>query len=103
MGALGSAIIALEGTMTSPILRWFSYDHLPPRLREVSAQFTNLARWIDESLVQGPEKSTSLRRLLEAKDAAVRQAILDGEQTLQSESISVEHLAPTGDAPPRES
>lgn len=59
----------------SPILRYFDYDHLPPRLQLVSRAFKELALNIEENLPRGAEKSTSLRKLLEAKDAAVRSAL----------------------------
>lgn len=57
-----------------PILKYFKYDHLPPALREVSRPFAELAAHV----AKGPrcaETSVALRKLLEAKDAAVRAAI----------------------------
>ena len=75
----------IGGKVASPVMQGFKYDHLPTgQSREVSANFANLAFYVEEVLQQGPEKSTALRKLLEAKDAAVRQAILDAEQTPQS-------------------
>jgi hypothetical protein len=62
----------------SPILRYFTYEHLPPKLQVVSKSFAILAHACEEMLPAGPEKSTALRKLLEAKDAAVRSA-LDAE------------------------
>jgi hypothetical protein len=62
--------------MSSPILRYFDLTHLPNGpLRQVSARFADLAVWVDESLPDGAEKSTALRKLIEAKDAAVRAAL----------------------------
>jgi len=61
----------------SPILQWFDFDHLPDHLQGVSRAFRELAYELEERLGSGPEKSTALRKLLEAKDAAVRQAVLD--------------------------
>jgi len=58
-----------------PIMRFFAYDHLPPKLREVSAPFGKLAQWIADTLPQGAEKSVCLRKILEAKDAGVRAMI----------------------------
>lgn len=59
-----------------PILRYFAYEHLPEGpLRDTSAKFAALAADVDETLPNGPEKSTALRKLLEAKDAAVRAAL----------------------------
>lgn len=59
----------------SPILRYFEYDHLPETLQQVSKPFCALANHIEEKLPSGPEKSTALRKLIEAKDAAVRAAL----------------------------
>ena len=62
--------------MATQIMRYFTFDHLPVgALRDTSERFHRLACDIDESLPDGPEKSTSLRKLLEAKDAAVRAAL----------------------------
>lgn len=59
----------------SPILRYFAYTHLPEKLQAVSIRFCDIAIWVDKTLPQGAEKSTALRKLLEAKDAAVRAAL----------------------------
>lgn len=53
-------------------MQFFAYEHLPAHLQEVSKPFGDLARSIDQSLPNNPEKSTALRKLLEAKDCAVR-------------------------------
>lgn len=63
-------------TGPSPILRWFDHSHLAnPELVNVSRRFEELAKWIEDSLPAGAERSTAHRKLLEAKDAAVRAAI----------------------------
>lgn len=59
----------------SYILKYFVWDHLPPKLQGVSQQFAQLAEFVENTLPAGPEKSTALRKLLEAKDAAVRAAL----------------------------
>lgn len=56
-----------------PILRYFTYEHLPSHLQEISRPFSQLA-W---KLVLGVswnkvETEAALRKMLEAKDAAVR-------------------------------
>lgn len=56
----------------SDILQWFKYDHLPEDLQSISKQFHDLAHAMSSELVDGSEKSVTLRKLLEAKDAAVR-------------------------------
>lgn len=61
--------------VTSHIMRYFRYEHLPESLQAMSERFSNLAWAIEEILPGGPEKSVALRKLLEAKDAAVRAAL----------------------------
>lgn len=67
---------------------YFDYKHLPPALQTVSAPFGKLAKdiafgvWEDNEdgeicvfpKLTGPEATVALRKLLEAKDAAVRSA-----------------------------
>lgn len=60
------------------LLRYFTFGHLPPHLADVSKWFYNLARHLAETLPDGPEKTVALRKLLEAKDAAVRSTAVDG-------------------------
>jgi hypothetical protein len=54
------------------LLQFFTFAHLPPHLQEVSRPFGELARQIVDTLPDNPERSTALRKLLEAKDCAVR-------------------------------
>lgn len=54
------------------ILQYFAHDHLPPHLAEVSRPFAELAHTICETLPGSAERTVALRKLLEAKDAAVR-------------------------------
>jgi hypothetical protein len=62
-----------------PIMQFFSYSHLPERLQKVSQPFAALAT-IVMSLPRNPERSVALRKLLEAKDAAVRAELyLEGQ------------------------
>jgi hypothetical protein len=61
----------------SPILRYFNTDHLPVELAAVARQFTDVAHLMQERLPTGAEKSTCLRKLLEAKDCAVRASLPD--------------------------
>jgi hypothetical protein len=58
------------------LLRYFHYVHLPDKLRAVSEPFCRLARHIVDTLPRNPERTAALRKLLEAKDCAVR-AMLD--------------------------
>lgn len=66
--------------MSEPILQFFAYDHLPEHLQQVSAPFATLAYVIIDRLPRNPERTVALRKLLEAKDAAVRAALYK-EQT----------------------
>lgn len=61
---------------SSPIMRHFRFMHLKGSfLQKISSSFFDLADQIDNQLPDGPEKSVALRKLLEAKDAAVRSAV----------------------------
>lgn len=55
-----------------PILHFFHWSHLPPKLQATSAQFCALAGFVVERLPRNAERTVALRKLLEAKDAAVR-------------------------------
>lgn len=55
-----------------PILRFFHYSHLPASLQAASRPFCELAAHIVTTLPRNAERSVALRKLLEAKDAAVR-------------------------------
>ena len=57
------------------ILRYFHYAHLPEKLRLRSQPFCDLARTIVETTPRNPERTVALRKLLEAKDAAIRAAL----------------------------
>ena len=54
------------------IAQFFSFAHLPPHLAAVSQPFASLASMITANLPRNPERTVALRKLLEAKDAAVR-------------------------------
>ncbi len=56
----------------SKLIQFFKYDHLPVNLQAISGPFGDLATRMDDALPNNPEKSTCLRKLLEAKDCAVR-------------------------------
>lgn len=57
------------------MLRWFKYEHLPEFLRSVSKRFCDLAVDLVDILPCCAERTVALRKLLEAKDAAVRAAL----------------------------
>jgi len=58
-----------------PILKFFEYKHLPPHLAKASMPFHELAHSIVDYTPRNPERTVALRKLLEAKDAAVRAMI----------------------------
>ena len=60
---------------TEALLKFFTYEHLPPHLQEVSKPFCELAAKCAKELYNGPEMTVCLRKLLEAKDCAVRAAL----------------------------
>lgn len=53
-------------------MQFFKHEHLKEPLRSVSARFSELAEQIVTELPRNPERTVALRKLLEAKDAAVR-------------------------------
>lgn len=55
----------------------FDYKHLPPHLRVISAPFAEQAELMIALLHDGIELSAGLRKLVEAKDCMVRQAVAD--------------------------
>lgn len=61
--------------MSDPILRFFSFSHLPARLQAQSKPFYDLARHLVETLPRNAERTVALRKLLESKDCAVRAAL----------------------------
>ena len=61
------------------ILQFFSFSHLPPHLQEVSRPFSEMADRIVNTLPRNPERTVALRKLLEAKDAAVRALLAKAE------------------------
>lgn len=64
---------------TEKVLTYFAYEHLrDDDLKAVSKKFHDVAHAIAPALT-GAEATVALRKLLEAKDAAVR-AALDGVQ-----------------------
>lgn len=62
----------MDNLGTEPLLQFFAYAHLPPHLQSVSAPFGDLAQLIVADLPRNPERTVALRKLLEAKDCAVR-------------------------------
>lgn len=57
------------------LLNYFKYDHLPERLKDASAPFCELAKAMCAGLPDNAEALYCIRKLLEAKDCAVRSTL----------------------------
>jgi len=64
--------------MDDRMLKWFVYAHLSEDLQEISAPFCEVATRVCNMVEPGPERTVALRKLLEAKDAAVRARLHPG-------------------------
>jgi len=60
---------------SSPIMAFFTYEHLPEKLQTISKPIGDLAKEMDDTLSPSAEKSAGLRKLLEAKDCLVRASL----------------------------
>lgn len=58
--------------VSDPILQFFAFEHLPQPLQSVSKPFGQIAIVMVMTLPDNPERAAGLRKLLEAKDCAVR-------------------------------
>jgi hypothetical protein len=67
--------VAQRHPATLALVRYFDYRHLPPHLQVVSQPCHDLAQAMVATLPDGPELTAGLRKLLEAKDCFVRQAV----------------------------
>lgn len=54
------------------VLNFFQYAHLNADLQLISRPFCELAKEVAHRAPENPETTIALRKLLEAKDAAVR-------------------------------
>ena len=73
--------------MGYPDIRVFSYEHLPQWLQTISKPFCDLARHLWDNAPHHPETGVALRKLLEAKDAAVRSEVLLKEDLTERSAI----------------
>ena len=58
-----------------PMMQFFAYAHLPAHLQNISKPFGDLAQQMIDTLPRNPERTVGLRKLLEAKDCAVRASL----------------------------
>lgn len=61
------------------MMQFFEYAHLPEHLKVVSIKFYELACTLVALVPENPERTVALRKLLEAKDCAVRAVIYKPE------------------------
>lgn len=66
------------------LMQFFTYAHLPNGLQPMSKPVCDVATYYDAMLVESPEKTAGLRKLLEAKDCFVRASL---EQPAKPESV----------------
>lgn len=65
--------------MADKMMQFFAYAHLPEHLQAISRPFGDLAQTIVDTLPSNPERTVALRKLLEAKDCAVRASLYKSE------------------------
>jgi len=58
-----------------PILKFFSFAHLPSPGREMSQHFAAVAYAVYRDAPRSAERAAGLRKLLEAKDCCVRSVL----------------------------
>jgi hypothetical protein len=73
VGLIDQSFINLD-----PIVQFFEFEHLPDHLQRASKPFADLAMVIVQTVPRNAERTVSLRKLLEAKDCAVRALIYKG-------------------------
>ena len=64
---------------TSHLIQFFDHSHLPDHLAKISSKFAALAFEVATG-PENPETTESVRKLLEAKDCAVRALIANTKE-----------------------
>jgi len=72
MAASSDPPISEDTATPEPLLQFFEFGHLPEYLREISSDFWHLAYKLVREQSRNSERTMALRKLLEAKDCAVR-------------------------------
>lgn len=80
------AHLKAEGYKFFPVLCHFDYSHLPEKLAETSKMFHDLAWGLFETLPPCAELNISLRKILEAKDCAVRAKVMQMKDEKKGDS-----------------
>ncbi len=55
-----------------PLLKYFTYSHLPEEVQSVNKSFLELVNNIVENLPRNINRTVALRKLIEAREYAVR-------------------------------
>ena len=79
--------------MPTTTIKYFAFAHLPMHLQAVSRPIGELADQFERQIVDGPEKSAGMRKLLEAKDCFVR-AALDAPKPEATSAPAAETIRP---------
>jgi len=69
----------LQSPAVTHVLQFFAYEHLPVKLQGISKPFGELAKVVADG-PQNAETTVALRKLLEAKDAAVRSLLVPSDR-----------------------
>ncbi len=72
-------ILTFDDKYSHYLMQFFEYDHLSEELQAISGPFALVATLISEALPNNPEQTAALRKLLEAKDCAVRAYLFNPE------------------------
>jgi hypothetical protein len=67
---------AREHVSAQNLLAFFQFEHLPEHLKQCSREFFELANELADMLTANAESITALRKVLEAKDCAVRSLLV---------------------------
>ncbi len=54
------------------MLKWFEFGDVPADVQPVAVRFWDVACSLCATIEPGPERTVALRKLLEARDAAIR-------------------------------
>ena len=88
--------------MTDRMLQFFVYADLPREQQDISRPFGELALRICSDLPSNPERTVALRKLLEAKDCAVRALVYrepNSEKVHETAGQAQQRLAPDAAKP----
>jgi len=91
--------------MPSTTIKHFAFANLPVHLQAVSKPIGELAEQFERQLVDGPEKSAGMRKLLEAKDCFVRAALdapKSGPNAPPVDNVRQQRPMPGVDLPPHQ-